>query len=774
MNDLLNHAQKLANMEMTPIPHSVDRRVAFLVNQGHSEVPEDKPASQLLAEALAQQGGELLCMVWPVGERSRSTMPEVSINGVRYLYSCFSVGIPDDKQNALETSVQQLIKLLRIYRPAVVLAETAGVGLVGWIAARRLNLPFYGVTEECLFLQGSERQAFIESKAHKLFSYSQLLPGRRLDMVQIESLSFSLARAPYLDTFVPTVAFKPESTQYRVMTLLNEYGHACFKDVFDQLPATPEAWLNRLDDDVDMLLVTSRWVASTAGLKAGHQEKVGEGADNGLLTLLFECRKRHIPTVFWFQEDARSYDTFIETARRFDYVFSVDPSTLVPFRNDLNHGRVHLLDFAAQQKVHFPEIADAKNARVALFGSDKTKEYGQWPDSIKASLDGLLEKEMLDIYHDAPSGSEIAYSKYPEKFGGCIQPSILGDDLSEKVFKKYSLIIEAPVQEACIEKSSIRRYEMAGCGAPVIFSSSDALSEKVDTYSYQGKEDCAEIDQQIDSVLSGSLDSLKTVAQGVRLVHSEHTYQHRFAQLVEKISEKVDITSQGLFDVTAICVSRRPWLLHDVAEKIKSQNDVNIHVIYVAHNSDIEKDAVLSAFEGVKSCQFLRLSGEDTVLADGLNLALVNCQTDIVAKIDDDDYYGPNYLLDACLALKYSQAALVGKTSFFCYVESTDDFALRFPDKHYRYFKHVQGGTLMWSREKTDYLTFEKVRQGTDSRFLKSLQASGHKIYSSDPFNFVHVRYRGGHNHTWAIEDEKFMEAAKKLHKGLQFKTAFN
>ena len=93
--------------------------------------------------------------------------------------------------------------------------------------------------------------------------------------------------------------------------------------------------------------------------------------------------------------------------------------------------------------------------------------------------------------------------------------------------------------------------------------------------------------------------------------------------------------------------------------------------------------------------------------------------TKYIAKIDDDDFYGPHYLQDQINAFTYSNAAIVGKNSYFCYVESQDILGLRFSGKHHQYTKLVQGGTLVWDESKVCDILFKSIRQGTDTAFIK-------------------------------------------------------
>lgn len=230
--------------------------------------------------------------------------------------------------------------------------------------------------------------------------------------------------------------------------------------------------------------------------------------------------------------------------------------------------------------------------------------------------------------------------------------------------------------------------------------------------------------------------------------------------------------------VTAICVSKRPHFTEHIASILRAQTYDRLKIIYVAHGPDHDVARIKRAFAGVKSLQVLLLNEENTVLADGLNLALDHCDTDLVAKIDDDDFYGPDYIANSVLALKYSgfkDVALTGKTRTFIYVEGQNVFGLRFKaNTSNTLFKRVHGGTLFWSRAKTGNQRFVRVRHGTDSHFTHGVLDQGLKIYSSDPYDYVHIRYSDILAHNCQIEDEEFMKHATIIASGLRLDLAYS
>lgn len=84
----------------------------------------------------------------------------------------------------------------------------------------------------------------------------------------------------------------------------------------------------------DLLFVESAWQGWHNSWKyriAAYPDHP-ERNNHLLLRLLEYARKRHIPTVFWDKEGLVHFDRFIDSARHFDHVFTVDADTIPRYK----------------------------------------------------------------------------------------------------------------------------------------------------------------------------------------------------------------------------------------------------------------------------------------------------------------------------------------------------------------------------------------------------------------------------------------------------------
>lgn len=230
--------------------------------------------------------------------------------------------------------------------------------------------------------------------------------------------------------------------------------------------------------------------------------------------------------------------------------------------------------------------------------------------------------------------------------------------------------------------------------------------------------------------------------------------------------------------VTVICPSKRPWFAERVANMLKAQTHKNLHVIYVAHGPGHDIEAARRGFDGLASVTILEFPDTNASLGEALNLALSHCKTDLVGKIDDDDFYGPNYIRSSISALYYSgfnDVGIVGRERAYCFVQEHDILALRYGSKHENSLRQrVFGGTIFWSRKKLSDQRFIPANTGEDSAFFQHATEKGVKIFSAESQDYIHLRYAMEGSHTWNVAIRDFLRPATVIADGLRLDLAYS
>jgi hypothetical protein len=225
------------------------------------------------------------------------------------------------------------------------------------------------------------------------------------------------------------------------------------------------------------------------------------------------------------------------------------------------------------------------------------------------------------------------------------------------------------------------------------------------------------------------------------------------ARSVERFEQYRESHEPASGSVAVVCVSRRPHALARVVENVARQIDVDVELVLVLNVDELDVAAATEAARGLTTALVLTRPASVS-LGNCLNAGMDSTDARFVAKFDDDDDYGPHYLVDTLRAHRYAGAGVVGKHTYFAELDATGGRYLRFPGHEFALSGTLAGGTLVIDRERTGAERFEDVSLGEDRRFLRACHRRGISTFAADRFNFV--QHRGSDN-TWSVADKDFL-----------------
>ena len=235
-------------------------------------------------------------------------------------------------------------------------------------------------------------------------------------------------------------------------------------------------------------------------------------------------------------------------------------------------------------------------------------------------------------------------------------------------------------------------------------------------------------------------------------------------RLVNDALDSVGIKArkQSLTDVALICVTNRPENTSLMLGNLNRQFAPNREVVLVLNAPDFDESAIRRALQTFSRVTILERSPE-VPLGQCLNTAMANTDARVVAKFDDDDCYGTNYLDDMVSALSWSGAAVVGKHSYLAYLESENVSILRFPGHEWSFTGYIAGGTIVVDRQAVPKISFQHQTLGEDTSFLADVEKQGGLILSTGAMGFVQLRH--GAN-TWVKENVEFKKNSSVIGSG--------
>jgi cellulose synthase/poly-beta-1,6-N-acetylglucosamine synthase-like glycosyltransferase len=206
--------------------------------------------------------------------------------------------------------------------------------------------------------------------------------------------------------------------------------------------------------------------------------------------------------------------------------------------------------------------------------------------------------------------------------------------------------------------------------------------------------------------------------------------------------------------VSVITCTIREDFIENVFQNFLQQNWINKELIIILNKDSMSIDKWIKRAQDYPNIRVFQLH-EKATLGDCLNFGILKSKYDIIAKFDDDDYYGPNYLTSAMNAFKNEQVSIVGKSSLFIYFKNKK--ALVFvPGEENSFADSVAGATLVFRKEVFDKVPFEKVNRAEDYFFIDQAKKCGYSIFALDHKDFAVIRHNA-ENHTWKVSDEDLM-----------------
>jgi len=561
----------------------------------------------------------------------------------------------------------------------------------------------------------------------------------------------------------------------KVACILDEFSYNCFKNEFDFLVLSRKNWKKELlENQVAFLFTESAWQGNNGEWRYSFNKfHTHNGKD--LKELLEFCQRNSIPTVFWNKEDPINYNHFINVAKAFNYIFTTDADIIDKYKEETNNENVFALPFAADIKLHNPIVKRNKvtSERFCFAGAWRGHKYPERELRMDSILKPILDIDKLDIY-DRYYDHKDQSLRFPEEYHSSTKGSLPYDKMI-KEYKNYIGFLNVNTIESSSTMFSRRVFEILACGTAVISTPSAGIDNLLPGLVHITSSP-AETEQHAETILFNKAALEHNKAKAIRTIFREHTYRHRRNTIISSISNLTIEPSDLEPLISVITVSNRPENIDNILKNYNQQNYNNKELCLILNSneyilSDIEKK--VCDLENV----FVFQIDEIATLADCLNFARKNINGKYFAKFDDDDIYFENYLTDVIVAFLYSKADIIGKYSFFTYLEKTNVIAVRFNGIEYMYTKHVCGASIAADVEKTSNIPFWPVVQGTDTMFLRESYHSGLKIYSNHKFNYLHIRpdnSKNQHAHTWKMEDEEYLKKCKIICRGMDLSKVKN
>ncbi len=227
---------------------------------------------------------------------------------------------------------------------------------------------------------------------------------------------------------------------------------------------------------------------------------------------------------------------------------------------------------------------------------------------------------------------------------------------------------------------------------------------------------------------------------------------------------RAGLVDNGELSVTVVLATNRPEYVAHALGQVAIQDHRPLDLVLALHGdgfADVDTGAM-----GDIAVTVLRV-GSDVVFGDVLNLATAEATGDLIAKMDDDDHYGPQHLTDLVLAARYSDAALVGKGAEFIHLEASDRTIRRVAGEPETGSRTIGGGAMAIHRRALKEVGgWPRVHRHVDKLLIAAVKERGFAIHRTHGFGYILERRPTGH--TWDMDASYFERDATGSWDGLE------
>ena len=217
--------------------------------------------------------------------------------------------------------------------------------------------------------------------------------------------------------------------------------------------------------------------------------------------------------------------------------------------------------------------------------------------------------------------------------------------------------------------------------------------------------------------------------------------------------------------VSVLLATRRPGRLAAAVANVARQRYPHLELVLALHGPGFGEAAVARACAGFAHPPTVLRIGAQQPLGAVLAAATDAAAGPLLAKMDDDDVYGPEHLWDLVLAHEYSGAALVGKFPATVYLACSDRTVRQRRVRSECWSRSITGGAMLVARAALERAGgWRPVRRHVDAALVDDVARAGGGVYRTHDAGYVLVRHGGGH--TWEADDAEFLAGAEAVEPG--------
>ena len=373
--------------------------------------------------------------------------------------------------------------------------------------------------------------------------------------------------------------------------------------------------------------------------------------------------------------------------------------------------------------IHNPILEKERGNNVSFAGT----YYGGSYEERQKDMEILLKPALdfgLHIYDRqfGVTGPGSEQFRFPNVYQPAIRGRLEYSDMI-KAYKEYKVFLNVNSIKTSPTMFSRRVFELLASGTPVISTYSLGIEKILGSDLVLFSESEEDTRRHLERLLEDEAYWSRLSVLGIRKVMEYHTYENRIREIFEKAGLVQGSIKQPFF--TVFSVVNDSTSVKNLLKSLARQSYCNFSVVFITDKTLPQRD--LKKLKGDLPGKTVEIvSGE---YESAIREILDSTSASHIAVFKPEDYYGPNYLRDYALSLKYIEGRYLGKGTHF--VVDSGDAVLRNPGVEFHLVSEVPTGTFAAGKNVVDPGYFPTLIR------RETFESRRGDIVSLDRFNYL-------------------------------------
>lgn len=296
-------------------------------------------------------------------------------------------------------------------------------------------------------------------------------------------------------------------------------------------------WFELKKHQNTILFVESAW----QGYKNRWKYKIASYPDypnrtnKKLVQLVQMAKDKGIPTVFWNKEDSIHFDRFINSAKHFDHIFTVDQNCVERYRAIVPpETTVDVAMFPVQHRIHNYQGFNFKYMIANFIGSYSKHIHNKRRERQELLFRAAAKAGLPVTIFDRNSDRKSDNYRYPEaQFGLTVRPAVDYVQTAD-IYRQFAVSLNVNTIEDSPTMFSRRVVEVLACGGILVSTPSLAMDRLFKDYCHivHSEDEAVVLFERLKHGLSKQ--DLEMAKAGADFVLNNFTWQ-KFLEKIEAV-----------------------------------------------------------------------------------------------------------------------------------------------------------------------------------------------------------------------------------------------